>query len=136
FRSSNADISNLIDFDPNGDFYIANPAAPDGELGGWVRDIYEGMSSGGYIITVGPGGEFPTITEALIRAKALRKRSPEEQVEVLLMSGFELSEQVWLTGGESLAHIKLSSEDDIVIARSESLVRQAYANRRPFFYVD
>lgn len=67
------------------------------------------------IITVGAGGDFPTVNAALAAASKLRPEylSGRVSVEVRLLSGFTMAEQVFLSGVD-LGFVRLTSEDATV----------------------
>ncbi|HSK81112.1 MAG TPA: hypothetical protein VLQ45_31955 [Thermoanaerobaculia bacterium] len=85
-------------------------------------------------ITVGLGGDFATINEALAEASSHRPRYVQggETVEVRLLSGFRMEEQV-IVEQVDLGFVKITSADrEVRIVRSE-LTTQVYSEVYPAF---
>lgn len=65
------------------------------------------------IITVGSGGNFSTITDALDLCRRIRTDSSQSSVSISLLSGFVLEEQVIISGVD-LSYVVVSSVDTTV----------------------
>ncbi len=79
------------------------------------------------LITVGSGGDFGTVNEALAFASRMR---PEHvvggiSVEIRLLSGFTMAEQVFLSGVD-LGFVRLTSVDAVVPV-NEAAITEAFA---------
>lgn len=71
-------------------------------------------------ITVGSGGDFATVNEALAEASTYRRKYKKngERIEVKLLSGFVMAEQVFVIS-QDLSFITITAEDaEVTVTRS------------------
>jgi len=86
-------------------------------------------------VTVGTGGDFPTINEALV---FLSRKYPSYvksglNVELKLLTGFVMSEQVHVKGID-LGWIKITSVDPVVFIQKSAITQVLIESRKPAFY--
>ena len=89
-------------------------------------------------LTVGAGGQFPTIMEAIQAAQRLRPRWKEGNAfcTIMLQSGFILDRQIEFGAGVDLSWIKITSVDPIVYADTTTFTKsvRTYYNYKYLFY--
>lgn len=68
--------------------------------------------------TIGPGGQYETINEALVEAAnfSARKRNAGSTnfLNLRLLSGFVMQEQIYISNGLDLSYVSIYSDDDVV----------------------
>ena len=112
----------------DGQVLMMDPGAP-----AWA-DLYVKAS---LILTVGISGDYPTVGAALVAASeyAVRQYKPEGvAVEVKLLSGFVLSEQVFVNN-QNLGFVTLTSVDPVVYIDPAALTQFLVSeeNSKPAF---
>lgn len=83
-------------------------------------------STNTFLLTVGAGGHYSNLRDALAGAAKMRPHYADGQgyCEIRLKSGFILSEQIEFTGGADLSWIKITSEDAVVSASTAGFTKK------------
>ena len=101
---------------------------------GWLHG-----STQTFTLTVGNGGQFVTIADAINAACKLRPTYGvgNDYCEIRLLSGFVIDQQLAFDGGEDFSWIKITAEDAVVYADTSSFTQSArtyYVNKYLFYF--
>ena len=129
-RVINVDTTSDLQALPESDLVDGQSASVDGSIYKWSNGKW--AFSGGRLVepnrefTVGSGGDFASINDALVEISKQRPSFYESglRIDVLLLSGFVMEEQVFISQGVDLSHIRIYSQDVEVTVSRESVTEK------------